>query len=112
MEDPHGHVMGQESKGLEPKDFFDEDNFAAYKAFQIEMGIDPEVGFDEDCCEGNWCNEAPFSPSGSEPTDVEGKDDEERETDAPSPSGSGRDNRFSANSAMGIIGFLVVSFLI
>jgi hypothetical protein len=65
MEDPQGRIKCQESKGLEPEDFFDEDDFAAYEAFQIEMGIDPEVGFDEDCEEGNWCNAA-GKPAGME----------------------------------------------
>jgi len=46
-EDPNGKIKCQESKGVLPQELFDSEDFASYEEFEVEVGIDPSVGYIE-----------------------------------------------------------------
>mmetsp|Transcript_475 Transcript_475/g.872 ORF Transcript_475/g.872 Transcript_475/m.872 type:complete len:519 (-) Transcript_475:184-1740(-) len=45
--DTDGKIKCQQSKGILPEDLFDEDDFASFANFQVELGIDPTIGYKE-----------------------------------------------------------------
>jgi len=50
MEDPNGKIKCQTSQLLDPSELFTEEDFAEYRDFANEVGIDPDLGHNCDAC--------------------------------------------------------------
>jgi hypothetical protein len=61
QEDPKNRLMCQSSELASPKELFTPVDFDYFDDFMIKQGMFP-VGMDEECSEGNWCDEV--DPSG------------------------------------------------